>query len=124
MGERLIPRFGEIQYRVTPQRAYGVLDNYDQATGEYDYLAGLEVDRVDRLPEGMTRWDVPAQTYAAFGTTLADLHATLDAIYGQWLPSAAYVRTDGPEFEFYDEQFDQTGRMAVYIPVQLREGQA
>ena len=121
LWDRFMPRSGEIQHRVDPHVAYGVMGNYDMATGEFDYLAGFEVEGAAEIPAGMAHWDVPAQTYAVFPCTLPTLMDVIHQINQAWLPASGRQRAEGPEFEFYDERFDPSDpSSAMYIYVPLR----
>ena len=114
------PRMREIKHIVNPHVAYGVAGNYDEDSGEFDYVAGFEVDSVADMPEGMASWEVPEQTYAVFPCTLPTLHETFQYAYKTWLPQSGRQRAEGPEFELYDEKFDPedaSSEMYVYIPV-------
>jgi AraC family transcriptional regulator len=120
MWDRFIPRTGEIKHKVNPHVAYGVMGNYDESSGEFDYVAGFEVESSADIPEGMVSWQVPAQTYAVFTCTLPTLIEAFQRVYQTWLPQSGYRRADGPEFELYDEKFNpEDGRleMYIYIPV-------
>ncbi|KPL00920.1 MAG: hypothetical protein AMJ91_02615 [candidate division Zixibacteria bacterium SM23_73_3] len=119
LWEKFMSRAGEIKRRANAF-GYGVTDNYDEKTGEFDYLAGLEVQDASDVPEGMESWQVPDQTYAAFPCNLKNIREAFQQIYQQWLPQSGYQRADGPDFEFYDENFkpDQDKLdMFIYIPV-------
>lgn len=112
-------RAHELRQRVNPLAFYGVMGNSNEQTSEFDYMAGQQVENGDNLPTGMSRWDLPAQTYAVFATTLPKLQATFAEIT-QWLPTSGYQRAPGPEFELYDETFDPNDpepAMFVYVPV-------
>lgn len=114
------PRMSEIQHVAGPDMAYGLTDNMDMATGEFDYLAGLQVSSTADIPDGMVAHGVPAQTYAVFPCTIPTLREVFDHIYGVWLPTSGYARTSGPELELYDETFDPRDPASVfevYIPV-------
>lgn len=118
---KLGPRMNEIKHRIGP--AYGVMDNYNEESGEFDYVAGIEVDSAADIPEGMVSIDVPEQTYAVFTSTLPTLVETFQHAYKTWLPQSGYKRVDGPEFELYDETFnpaDETSVMYIYIPVRKK----
>ena len=43
-------RVPEIKHRVDPHVAYGVCDNFDESSGEFDYIAGFEVDSTADIP--------------------------------------------------------------------------
>lgn len=115
------PRMGEVQHVAGPNVSYGLSDNMDMATGEFDYMAGMQVSSPADLPAGMVARDVPAQTYAVFPCTIPTLRETFQEIYGIWLPGSGYVRAPGPELEIYSESFDPREPDSVfdiYIPVQ------
>lgn len=115
------PRMGEIKHVASPDVAYGLTDNMDMGSGEFDYMAAMQVSSAEDTPPGMTAYNVPAQTYAVFPCTIPTLREVFDQIYGVWLPSSGYVRTAGPELELYDETFDPRDPAAVfevYIPIQ------
>jgi len=113
------PRMAEIKggdLRV----CYGAMDHYDEATGEFDYLAACEVRGVDAVPSGMASWNVPAQTYVVYSCTLPQIGEGWQTIYQQWLPASGYRRAAGPEFELYDEKFNpQDPASVLYICVPI-----
>lgn len=114
------PRMGEVQHMTGPDMSYGLTANMDMGSGEFDYMAGLQVSSTADIPAGMVSYDVPAQTYAVFPCTLPTLRDVFDQIYGVWLPASGYARTAGPELELYDEAFDPRDPASVfevYIPV-------
>lgn len=99
---------------------YGVIDNFDEEEGVFDYLAGVEVAAPDDVPEDMEVWELDGQNYAVFNTSLNDLMQTMDYVYESWMPQSNYQRAPGPEFEFYGDDFDPDdpeSPMQVYIPV-------
>lgn len=109
-----------ISDKVDPFVCYGVEDNLDEASGEFDYLAAYEVWDEAQVPEGMERWTIPARTYAVFHTPLPRVRETYRHIYQEWLPQSGYRRAPGPEFELYGRDFDPLlGKldMALYVPV-------
>jgi AraC family transcriptional regulator len=114
------PRMGEIKQVANPHVAYGVCDNFDESSSEFDYIAGFEVGSTAEIPEGMVSWDIPAGQYAVFTCTLPTLGETYQYAYHTWLPQSGYQRAAGPEFELYDESFDlrdPRSEMDVYIPI-------
>ena len=121
LWEKFMPRSGEIKQRTNPN-AYGVEDNYDKKTGEFDYLAGFEVQDTSDVPEGMEIWQVPEQTYAVFPCNLKSIKQAFRQIYREWLPQSGYQRAGGPDFEFYDDSFkpDQ-GKLELFIYVPVRK---
>jgi AraC family transcriptional regulator len=121
LWQALGPRAGEIGHLAQPGAAYGMTLSFDEASGEFDYVAGFEVDRVEGVPEGMGSWEIPAQTYAVFSCTLPTMGELFKHALGTWLPQSGYRRGTGPEFELYDESFDPQdpdSELAYYIPIE------
>ena len=52
---RYFQRMGEVQQVVEPNVAYGVMANYDEASGEFDYIAACQVASREDLPAGFRR---------------------------------------------------------------------
>lgn len=115
------PRMREIKQVVNTCIAYGICANMDEKTGEFDYVAGFEVEAVADVPEGMVSMEIPEATYALFTTTLPAIHETFHNAYHTWLPQSGYRPTGGPELELYGEEFDPqdpTSTFEVYIPIE------
>ena len=114
------PRMHEIKQVANPHIAYGVCDNFDKSSGEFDYIAGFEVSSTAEIPGGMVSWDIPEGKYAVFTCTLPTLGEAFQYAYHTWLPQSGYQHVAGPEFELYDERFDLKdpgSEMDVYIPI-------
>lgn len=115
------PRAGEIENKVEPKVCYGVCGETD-GDGRFRYLAGFQVEPGSSQPQDMQTWDVPEQTYAVFPSTLQSIHETYKYAFQTWLPQSEYDHSPGPDFEFYDEEFDPkegTG-LTIYIPVKKK----
>jgi AraC family transcriptional regulator len=115
-----VPRSAEIKAMPNMGVMYGVMCNYDERTGEFDYIACLQTHDADAVPKGMTRFGIPQQTYAVFATTLPTQGETYGRIASEWLPHSGYRRAHGPEFELYGERFnpsDPNAMLHLYIPV-------
>lgn len=117
-------RFSDFKHRTEEVIAYGVMDNFDPALGDFDYVAGVAVSSSKDQPADLTIWDVPHATYDVFTSTLPAIRSTFDHIYHEWLPSSDFQRRPGPEFELYDERFDTQdpkSELDIYIPVERKE---
>jgi AraC family transcriptional regulator len=93
---------------------------------ELSYLAGFPVLSEAPVPAGMTRWTVPASTYAKFTHRghIARLAETINAAHTAWLPRSDYTLASGPELEHYDERFGDGGEgseLAFLLPVRPRK---
>lgn len=114
--DTFVPRMGEMPQSPEPHVSYGLMDNFD-ADG-VDYMAGNPISNTAKLPQSMSRWDVPANTYAVFDTTLATIGQTFDDIFGKWLPTSGYQQVAAPYFERYPETFGPDNpALEIYIPV-------
>ena len=117
-------RFGTYKGRVPGQvgrHYYGVCFNSDEA-GRFDYLCGVEVADLSRLPAGFARLRLPANRYAVFlhPGHVSDIRRTWEAVMGRWLPASNYRLVDAPEFERYGESFDPDtglGGVEIWVPV-------
>lgn len=120
MWDERWPEIEQVPHQVNPAVCYGVCIMGEEADGPFTYIAGMEVDQVEELPEDLARVELPEQTYAVFRTTLPEIGQRYQYIYGEWLPQSGYERAPGPEFELYDDTFDPQNPQSLfdlYIPV-------
>ena len=120
LWDQFMTREGEIKQKIDSNACYGVEDNIDETSGEFDYVAAFEVPSDADAPEGMVKWEVPEQNYAVFTCTLPTIREAYETAYKSWLPKSNYQRAAGPEFELYDQDFDHRdpgSPMYLYIPI-------
>jgi AraC family transcriptional regulator len=103
------------------QVAYGVCCNGDDS-GNFDYIAGVEVTDFSDLARRFGRIRIPEQRYAVFTHTdhVASIRRTVTTIWNQWLPASGLKAADAPNFERYDEKFDSmtgNGGFEIWVPV-------
>ena len=98
---------------------YGVMRNYDPQTKEFDYLAGFEVDSDTKVPKGMITWNTPKQTYVTIACKVLTIMKAVEFFQKQWTPNQGYQRAEGPEFEYYPEDYKnvETDTMYMYFPI-------
>lgn len=101
-----------------PDRAgdhfYGVCCNAD-GKGGFEYIAGVEILKLDDLPQ-FYRWiELPELEYAVFEHRggLDSLKQTYQAISNDWLPQSGRKAADAPEFERYSEDYDPQAGIGV-----------
>lgn len=121
--QRFHQKVSEIPDRVG-QVAYGVCCNGDDS-GNFDYIAGVEVADFSDLPREFSRVRIPEQKYAVFthGDHISTIRRTVNTIWNQWLPASGLKAADAPFFEHYDENFDPltgNGGLEIWIPVRNR----
>jgi AraC family transcriptional regulator len=121
LWDHFAPRIGEIQHGIEPGVSYGLMNGLNLDMSKLDYMAGNPVEKAADLPMGMEHWNVPANTYAVFETTLPKISETFDYIFGAWLPTSGYQQTAGPYFERYGEDFSPDNpKLSIYIPVEKK----
>ena len=120
LWEKFIPHIGKIPGQ-KGDVTYGICCNPD-GKGGFEYIAGVEISKLDDLPE-QYRWiEVQPQHYAVFEHKgpLATLPQTFQYIWKTWLPQSAYEAADAPEFERYSADFNpQTGEgvLEIWLPL-------
>src|SRR4051812_10756912 len=103
--------------------AYGVCCNGDDS-GNFDFIAGVEVSEFSDLPRDFSRVRIPEQRYAVFSHKdhISTIRRTVNTIWNHWLPRSGLKAADAPSFERYDENFDPlTGNGGLEIWVPIRE---
>ncbi|WP_192244249.1 AraC family transcriptional regulator [Mesorhizobium silamurunense] len=118
--QRFGPYFGNIPGQIDDV-AYGVCVNGDD-TGNFDYVAGVEVADFSELPKEFFRVRVPAQKYAVFAHRdhISTIRRTVNTIWNKWLPASGYEIADAPEFERYGPEFDPrsgNGGLEIWVPI-------
>ena len=101
--------------------AYGVCCNADDS-GNFDYIAGVEVADFSDLPREFAHVRIPEQKYAVFthAEHISTIRRTVNTIWNHWLPASGMKAADAPHFERYDEKFDPStgnGGLEIWIPV-------
>jgi AraC family transcriptional regulator len=108
---------------------YGVCLEAEPESGEFDYIAGVAVEAVHELPEGVVATTIPSQTYAVFTHHMKapDLHEelqnTMRWIWGTWLAEGPYEYVRAADFERYPPGFEpgqEGGFLEICVPVKAR----
>ncbi|MBF4695721.1 GyrI-like domain-containing protein [Fusibacter ferrireducens] len=110
-------RYQEVEHTAS-EVMYGISYDYS-GDGKFSYLAGVEVDTVTQLPNGMILKEIPGRKYAVFTfrDQLSKMPAFFDQIYNVYLPENNLTADLDISFEYYDERFSKTGECDIYIPV-------
>ena len=111
-----------------PNVSYGLCYDESESDGSegealpFTYVAAFPIGSAEETPAGLVRRTLSANQYAVFThrgpvTSIQDTYAE---IFGSWLPKSGCRRADGPDFELYDERFDEqnlSGEVDIYLPV-------
>lgn len=120
LWEKFIPHLGKIPGQKN-EVTFGVCCNAD-GKGGFEYIAGVEISKLDDLPE-QYRWiEVQPQDYAVFEHkgSLDQLPETFQYIWKTWLPQSGREAADAPEFERYSDDFNpklHTGTLEIWLPL-------
>jgi AraC family transcriptional regulator len=120
LWDKFGPRMDSVPQVVHPAVSYGICDNMDPQTNEFDYVAGVEVEPGGPVPDGMVRWEVAGGLYAMIPTSIpniGDAYGLSESLIGD----AGYRRLACADYELYDETFDPANPDSVLylcIPVE------
>ena len=122
LWDRFIPREQEIVDRTELDVAYGLCSVCQDGTVRY--VAGLPVSADASVPEGMVKFEVPAQKYVVFTHrgVVAQIGESFQAIHSRLLAARGLRTRPGVEFERYDARFigpdDPESETDLYIPIE------
>lgn len=116
-----------IKHRVSETVFLGIIESA-VTHFEFTYIAGVEVTKLEDVPNRMVGKTVPTNKYVVFthkGTT-ETLQDTFNYIYGTWFPKNGYDRGSGPEFEYYDDDrffgpMNPNSEIDIYIPIKNKD---
>ena len=116
-------RIPEIQHPAEPGVSYGVMrSSADMKVLEY--MAGISVTSVERIPPGMESIRVPAGAFAEFSYPISSLGKGFAEIFNDLLPASNYSQVPGAYLlERYGEDFDARNPrapVAILIPVKRK----
>ncbi|MBX7255243.1 MAG: GyrI-like domain-containing protein [Candidatus Hydrogenedentes bacterium] len=120
--QRFAPYIGAVPGQVDGV-AYGVCWS-GSASGEFNYLTGVEVAGASNLPAGFECLTIPAQRYAVFTHRghIAGLPESIQSVWTKALPASGYQAVQSPFIERYDSRFDaQTGMGEVELWVAIHD---
>ena len=114
--------FGRVPGQVG-MKSYGVCSNMD-GRGNLDYLAGVEVSKLDGLPAEFLHVAIAPGRYAVFPHVdhISAIGRTWMDIYDKWLPTSGKSLAAAPAFECYAESFSPEkpiGNVEIWIPIEL-----
>jgi len=96
---------------------------------EFDYVMGVEVNRINGIPEGMESTILSKSKYATLTIVKRgpeDVGKAFGHIIKKWIPKSIYIPTGEPMFIYYDNRFfsifnekgyDGNPLATVYVPI-------
>lgn len=110
----------------TGGEGYGVCWSSDTESGGMSYLAGLPVAADAQVPADLASLEIPPQTYRVFRLTLdgtalhPQIKAAMREIYETRVPQAGWELAGGPDFEYYQADFNPAKKgetLEFWVPV-------
>ncbi|WP_374384674.1 GyrI-like domain-containing protein [Dongia sp.] len=120
LWQRFNAYWGAIPHMV-PGAGYGICHTHDDS-GNFDYVAGVEVTEFTDVPAELFRLRVPAQRYAIFAHEghVSDIRSVCHTIWNKWLPASGFKAADTPVQERYHARFDPAtglGGFEIWLPI-------
>ncbi|HEY4144034.1 AraC family transcriptional regulator [Pinirhizobacter sp.] len=105
--------------------AYGVCCNSDEE-GNFDYIAGFAVPSFSHIRTGWQTVRIPARRYVVgwHEGHISTIRSTWYWLLNDYLPGSGLTLADAPEFERYDERFDDTtgnGGVEIWLPLAVNQ---
>jgi AraC family transcriptional regulator len=108
---------GRIQPHSTDQKYYGISFATTDEAG-FEYLAGMAIMPVQKIPAGLVVREVPAATYAVFACQVKAIGQTKRHIFGEWRSkSGREIDNSAPVFEQYPSAEDTGSPVLIHIPI-------
>jgi predicted transcriptional regulator YdeE len=87
------------------------------------YLAGMAVEALPEIPQGLMEKVLPAAKYAVFDCTVSTIGQTYDQAYREWLPNSPYeYDITASDFEYYPPSTESGDRLAqIFIPIREKQ---
>ena len=92
---------------------------------EFAQWAGVEVNTIENIPDGMEVYNLKGGLYATFihKGTAADFPKTMNYIHTVWLPKSEYEVDDREHFEVLGSAYDRLSpdsEEEVWVPIRLK----
>ncbi len=116
-------RIEEIENRVSDERfGYDTWDDSINETGEFTYIAAVEVSDFESIPEGMVKVVIPKNSYAVFTLTsiVENIHGAVKEVFSKWFPESGHKLASNYDFEYYKEGFKPNSadhNAYFYVPI-------
>lgn len=106
----------------SPGDYYGIVHNFSEEAGTFDYICGQEVPANAPLPTGFSATTIEGP-YARFATKghISTMNAVWSEIYNSWLTRPEYRPRKGASVEYYPPEFNGMtgdGGFEVWLPIE------
>ncbi|CAN5664797.1 hypothetical protein BH10BAC5_BH10BAC5_28750 [soil metagenome] len=125
LWDKFIPRMSEIKNVSERGNSFGVYSPIGETDYEkqFDYIACLEVNEIEDIPNNMVSVEIPEGKYAVFTHrgSVKNMMEMDDYIFKKWMKETELkVDEDRYDFELYNENFKgeaDDSEIYFYIPI-------
>ncbi|MGP4076271.1 GyrI-like domain-containing protein [Halobacillus sp. K22] len=122
---RLMERFHtsklhEVKNRINPPCSIGMFvdpPNWNEDTESFYWIAAVEVDSYEKIPQDMITKTIPAHTYAVveYDPSVHDFDPY--PYLHKWIKEKGYIPVDGFGFEVYHPYTGSQTKYSLYLPI-------
>jgi len=118
--KRYMPHHDVVLKLAKEEGYYGIYFS-SEVPGKVDFLAGMAVGDVGKIPDDLVLREVPAAQYAVFECQMDAIGPTWQTIYNSWLANSEQYAEDESKacFEYFPPVADE-GKTPVSINVPLK----
>ncbi len=115
-------KYDELLKSCSPDKAYYGVWTWKVMGEQMAYLAGMAVEGLAEIPQGLEEVVLPPTRYAVFDATVSTFGVVYDKIYTQWLPSSPYEYDYmSADFEYYPPDTKESDSPTqIYIPIKAK----
>ena len=94
---------------------FGVLYRIAENDEQLNYIAGVQVNDIQSIPDGMEALVIPESRYALFTHRgeVAQLDTTVDYIYSNWLLKSGHRHSYSPDLEIYGQDYHPSSKDSI-----------
>lgn len=121
LWESFYQRLGEIKNINDEKTFYGISEPFVEGE-DFVYLAGVEVETIEELPQDMQVWYLSHEDYIEVELDLSEKKSAsqgFSEIYDELLGELGLYPTDDYDYEVYNEAFydEEPGRVFLHVPI-------
>lgn len=111
----------KIPNKLNNNKCYGICKDFNETTGIFSYIIGVETSSLTEIPGGFIGFEIPQANYAVFTSKAKnpeEIQETWKFIFTDWLQNSGKEHACKPELEVYDQRMEsENPEMDIYIPI-------
>lgn len=121
LWQEFLAHVNEVEH-VVAGNMYGIIRQTPDNSDRLEYYAAVEVSDGQQIPQGMSRLELPASTYAKFRHDghFDSLNNSVNYIYSSWLFESGARHNYGADLEIYGSEYNpDTDNSVIYYAIPL-----